>query len=203
MKEIPPSSIAILVGGASRRMGTDKTQLRIGNHTLIEYVIDRVAPLSDDLMLCGNHLERFAHLPTPRLIQDTYTGIGALAGIHSALQAARYERTLVLACDMPLISLHLARYMIVLSSSHDAVVPHLGDQIEPLFAVYTRRCLPAIERAIQRGQRRIISFYPHVLVRYVEEEEIALLDPQHHSFLNANTPEDWQRIQTLLKETLR
>jgi molybdopterin-guanine dinucleotide biosynthesis protein A len=36
-----------------------------------------------------------------------------------------------------------------------------------------------------------------VSVRYVEADEIARFDPEFHSFLNMNTPQDWQKIQTI------
>ena len=47
------------------------------------------------------------------------------------------------------------------------------------------------------------SFFPGVQVRYVEDQEVELFDPQHLSFFNVNTPEDWQRGQELAQRLRR
>ncbi len=69
-----------------------------------------------------------------------------------------------------------------------------GEQVETLHAAYRRTCLPAMEAAIRAGERRIISFFPDVRVRYIAPEEAAALDPGLRSFRNVNTPEEWEEI---------
>ena len=69
---------------------------------------------------------------------------------------------------------------------------------EPLHALYRRSCLPAIEGRLAAGQRRVISFLPDVRVRDVLPAEISPLDPNFLSFLNVNTPEEWEQARKLL-----
>jgi molybdopterin-guanine dinucleotide biosynthesis protein A len=61
-----------------------------------------------------------------------------------------------------------------------------------MHAAYRRTCVPAIEEAIRVGDRRVVSFFDTVRVRYVSAAEIAHLDPHLRSLVNINTPEDWQ-----------
>ena len=121
-------------------------------------------------------------------------------GIYSGLRAARYPHALVVACDMPLLSLPLLRYMLPLANGSDVVIPRVAGLLEPLHAIYGKACLPAMGRLLDQGQRQIIAFFGQVRVRYVEEDEIARCDPHHLSFVNVNTPEDWERVQRLLAE---
>ena len=52
-----------------------------------------------------------------------------------------------------------------------------------------------IVAAIEAGERRIVSFFSHVRVRYVSPAEIASVDPDLRSFRNVNTPTDWKTLQ--------
>ena len=68
------------------------------------------------------------------------------------------------------------------------IIPRLKGLTEPLHALYSRHCLEPIEQLLIQGGGRIISFFPHVRVRYVEEAEVDHFDPQHRSLFNINTP---------------
>jgi molybdopterin-guanine dinucleotide biosynthesis protein A len=160
-------------------------------------VVANLRALSDDILLVSNTPELYAGMDV-RHVSDQFQGAGPLAGLHAGLLAARHPWAFVAACDMPLIDHRLVRYMVVLTSGYDAVVPKVGESSEPLHALYSRTCLPAIETRLLVNQRRMISFYPDVRVRYVDEREIAIFDRTGRSFANANTPEDWERLQRML-----
>jgi molybdopterin-guanine dinucleotide biosynthesis protein A len=74
----------------------------------------------------------------------------------------------------------------------------LGGLPEPLHAIYrVEPCLPVIEARLNEGNLKMTSFLSGVQVRYVEEVEVDLFDPDHLSFFNVNTPEDQQRAEAL------
>ena len=101
---------------------------------------------------------------------------------------------------MPFLCLPLLRYMLPLASGHDVVIPRVGGYLEPLHAIYAKACLPAMAGLLKQGRRQIIAFFDEVRVRYVEEDEVDRFDPRHLSFVNINTPADWERAQQLLAE---
>jgi molybdopterin-guanine dinucleotide biosynthesis protein A len=101
---------------------------------------------------------------------------------------------------MPLLNLELLRYMVLLSSDFDVVIPRIEGKTEPLHAVYSRACLGPIEELLRRGELRIIGFFSQVRVRYVEEDEIDAFDPEHRSWFNINSPSELERAQALVKE---
>jgi molybdenum cofactor guanylyltransferase len=188
----------ILAGGQSRRLGQDKAFLMLDGQPLVARTAHRLAALSDDLIVVSNDPARYEPLGLPaRLLPDERPGEGSLMGIYSGLKAARYSHAVVVACDMPFLNLALLRTMLPLANGYDVVIPRLDGLLEPLHAIYGQACLPAMARLLERGQRQIIAFFHEVRVRYVEEDEVDRFDPQHLSFLNVNTPEDWERVQEL------
>jgi molybdopterin-guanine dinucleotide biosynthesis protein A len=178
-------------------MGGNKALLEIDGRPLIGWVLERLQSLSDDVIVVARDTAPLEHLPV-RAVSDTYPGQGPLVGLHAGLLAARHPTALAVACDMPFLDPRLLRYMVVVGKAHDAVVPRLGGLPEPLHSVYrVAPCLRAIEEALDSGSRKMTSFLGRVEVRYVEEHEIALFDPDRLSFFNVNTPEDLQRGEAL------
>jgi molybdopterin-guanine dinucleotide biosynthesis protein A len=195
-------SISIQAGGQSRRMGTDKALVQLGGIPLIEHVLKRVEGLADEILITSNHTEGLTYLGVP-MVQDPIPGAGALAGLETALNAARGEHVLVLACDMPFVSRELIRYMIELAPRADVVVPIHAGYFEPLHAIYSKECLPRIESSLQDGQTRVISFYDEVRVQVIDENKIVTFDPQGMSFFNINTPEDLAFAESYISRQYR
>ena len=199
-KPMSEISAVVLAGGKGSRLGRDKSFLVLDGKPLIARTVERLAELSDDIIVVTNRPEPYRALGLPaRLVPDETPGVGALMGLYSGLKAATHPFAAVVACDMPFLSLALLRYMHSLTEGYDIVVPRLGRFQEPLHAVYSKLCLPFIERRLRQGSRRIVSFFPDVRVRHVEEPALKQHDPQHRSFLNVNPPEDWERVQRMLE----
>ena len=193
-----PVSVVILAGGQSRRLGRDKSLLELGGEPLVQRVVTQLAPLSDDPIVVANEPDRYATLDLAvRFVADEVRGMGSLMGIYSGLSAALYTHALVVACDMPFLNVALLRYMISLAGGHDVVIPRLDQLLEPLHAIYSKTCLPSMARLLDKRERKIVSFFGAVQVRYVETDEIDQFDPEHLSFFNVNRPEDWQRVKRI------
>ncbi|MFC2023629.1 molybdenum cofactor guanylyltransferase [Chloroflexota bacterium] len=193
---MPAVSAIVLSGGKSKRLGEDKALLMLDGEPLLARTIRSMGALSDDLIVVTNHPQSHRAAAWPaRLVPDETPGLGSLVGVYSGLKACRHPKAIVVACDMPFLSVPLLRYMVPLSRGYDVVIPRRGRFLEPLHAIYGRTCLPAIERVLASGRRRIVAFFDAAKVRFVEEEEVSTFDPHHLSFLNVNTLEDWELIK--------
>ena len=192
-------SSVILAGGDSRRLGIDKALLELDGQTLLARAVQKLTAFSDDIIVVTNSPEDYEHLALgARFVGDERQGEGALMGVYSGLKAARHESALTVACDMPFLNVSLLRYMVDKSYGRDAVVPRLdGDLLEPLHAVYSKRCLPLMAALLAQGRRRIAALFGRVDVFYVGAAVVDRLDPLRLSFMNINTPADWQRAQQL------
>jgi molybdopterin-guanine dinucleotide biosynthesis protein A len=201
MSAQPKASVSgiILAGGRSRRLGTDKAFLPLFGEPLVARIARTLAALSDDLIVVTNEPAKYAPLGlAARLVPDDRPGLGSLMGIYSGLKQARHPHALVVACDMPFLSPALLRYLAALADGYDVVIPEIDGLHEPLHAVYGIGCLEPMARLLAAAEHKILALFPQVRVRTVGRSEIEALDPEHRSFLNVNSPEDWERVQGML-----
>lgn len=191
---IDKTTVAILAGGKSSRMGTDKSFVLFQGRPMIELVLERVHGLGDETILITNKPEAYAHLGVP-MYGDVYPDHGSLGGIFTAVHYASHPYTLVVACDMPWLNRPLLAYMLALRETADIVVPRWEQYPEPLHAIYHKNCLPAIEENLKAGRLKITGFFGRVAVRFVERQEIEQFDENGRSFANLNTPEELQNSE--------
>ncbi len=190
-------TVAILAGGRSSRMGTDKSFVRVLGRPLIEDVLAQLAGVGSETIIITNRTDDYRYLGRP-LFADVLPDKGALGGLYTALHSATRPHVLCVACDMPFKVTPLLHYLLSLTDEGDAIVPRLAGEAEPFRAVYRREaCLGPIRGALDAGRMRVISFFPEVRVRWVEEAEIDAHDPRHLSFFNVNTPADLEEARRL------
>lgn len=189
----------ILAGGKNLRLGRNKALEIIGGRSLIERVIERLSPLSNQILIVTSR-ER-VNLPTAgkaEILVDLYPEKGPLGGIYTGLMASQSSHCIVVACDMPFLNSKLLGYMIGLSGNYDAVVPRLGEGVlEPLHAIYAKSCLSKMKLHLERNQLQITSFLNTIHLRFLERAECQRLDPQLLSFFNINFPSDIDRAIAL------
>ena len=141
---------------------------------------------------------RYHGFPRLKIVQDIYRELGPLGGIYTGLTASVSTYNLVVACDMPFLSIDLIRYMIELKDDFDVIAPRKGEFCEPLHAIYSRKCLRVIEELIAKGELQVNKLYARLKVRYIEDAEIERFDPKHLSFFNINTEAELNKAKGLI-----
>lgn len=193
-ERIPETTAAILAGGASSRMGTNKALLKVDGVSIIERTYRTLAQLFENIIVVTNAPEDYDFLPC-RKVQDIYQDFGSIAGLHSALAHSTTERTFVTACDMPFIDPTIIRYLCQLQQGgYDAVIPFSSGGQEPLQAVYTSSCKKTFEDAIIKQEQKILDILPRMHTRLVTWDEIQKISGSLNSFLNVNTPEEFDAV---------
>ena len=182
----------ILVGGKSRRMGTDKAFIEIGGRALFEIVLEVFSQAFPRILLVGDRPERFTgyHLPT---MPDIFPG-SSLGGLYTGLYHAETDHIFVSSCDLPFPNLEILRYICSLKDGYDAVVPVTAHGYEPLFALYSKNCLAPIKTLLESGECCAFAYYPQLNIRYVPADELKRFDAGGTAFLNLNTPEELAKI---------
>ena len=189
----------ILVGGASSRMGSDKSQLKFDGQTGVELIAAALRPIVGAVRFVGSREE--AYLSQLGNIPDLHEHWGALGGIHAALDACQSAWAAIVACDLPLVTDELfARLSQFAQEPFDAVVPVQPDgRQQPLCAFYRREsCFAATDRLIASDEHTPRALLASVLTRWVEFSELADLPNAKHFFLNVNTPADYERAIQIL-----
>lgn len=186
----------ILAGGKSSRMGQDKAMLLVDGRPLVAVLAERWQNIFDGLVLSVDSRERFECLgiEQARIVEDIRHGEGPLAALETVMTRVPADYYFLTAVDLPFGNPELAGELYGSMGEADVcLIQRKTRGVEPLFAFYSRRCLPAITAALDRGER---SFYrgllPFVKVQKVPENRF-LQEKLARSLFNANTPEEWEQ----------
>ena len=190
----------VLAGGKNQRLGRSKALEAIGGKGLIEHVVERLEPLTSQILIVTSREQ--LDLPVAckaEILVDLYPDKGPLGGIYTGLLASRYSHCIVVACDMPFLNTHLLRYMIELSHDYYIVVPSLEEgKVEPLHAIYSKNCLGSMKTPLEGNELEVYSILNTVRVRYVDRAECQKYDPQLLSFFNINYQTDLDQAVLLV-----
>ncbi|MEW5819387.1 MAG: molybdenum cofactor guanylyltransferase [Cyanobacteriota bacterium] len=176
----------ILAGGKSSRMGETKALLKIGNKFIIETIVDSLKPLFSEIIISSNNKELYEFLNL-KIVKDDINDQGPIMGIYSSLKVSNNNINFVVTSDIPLIKIECFVKMLEYTLEYDVVIPENNGQLEPMFAIYTKRSLPYIEKILQTDSRRIISILD--ICKY----KIVPMDMQGW-YKNLNTKHDYENI---------
>ena len=190
-RTITDATAVILTGGKSSRMGRPKALLPFDGEPLIAHMVRRLARVFPETVVVAAPDQELPLLPVT-LARDEVAYQGPVSGIYHGLQAATKEVCFVTSCDAPFLSLPLISHLLSQTTDCDVVVPFWQERFQPLHAVYRRSVAPLLHEQLERSELRPISLYPKVRTREIHESEVRRFDPEGLSFLNMNTPEDYQ-----------
>lgn len=189
--DIEPIGAAILAGGKSSRMGSDKAYLPYGKGRLIDHMVHRVGELGCSPIIISGHVEGY------RSIEDQFPHAGPVGGIHAITQAAIKENWprawLFVPVDMPLLTPELLNRLSSCSCTYDHDGACFGNRPLPLFLRLHDHVLSTINQAAEKitaGEKMAV----HQLLARLEICNHACSEDEEKQLANANTPEDWKRI---------
>jgi molybdopterin-guanine dinucleotide biosynthesis protein A len=175
-------------------MGRDKATLRLDGSTLLERTIRELQRLSDDVLVIGRTLPAVAGL---RSLRDERADGGPVGGLLTGLRSARHPIVIAAACDHPFLSAVALAGLVRLAPGYDAVVPRQSGRPQPLHAVYSKGASTHAETYIGGGGQSLRGLLSGMAVRWVDDAELAWLDPSGRSLLNVNTPDEWSDVSEI------
>ncbi|MBI5361001.1 MAG: molybdenum cofactor guanylyltransferase [Planctomycetes bacterium] len=191
----------ILCGGKSSRMGRDKALIKINDRPVVSIIYDSLKVIFDEVALSVKTGTDEYHALGYRLIEDNLPGSSPLVGIYSALQELKGTHIFVIACDMPLIDIgFIAAMRNEISAGYDVIVPVTANGIEPLYGFYSKNCINEIKNRIDRGDHKIINFYPEVKTRQIDIRTGQWAGVDIKFSLNLNTPADMKKLERTILE---
>ena len=143
----------ILSGGKSRRMGVNKSFLKLGNKHVIEIISGLMRELFGKVILITNEPFLYSFLKLD-IYEDIYKNIGPLGGIHSGLTHSQTEKNFIISCDIPLISIDTIRFIADFPSGKSIIVPYADGYTQQLCGVYSKSCLGFIEEIVLSLEKR-------------------------------------------------
>lgn len=190
----------ILAGGRSSRIGRDKSRLEFGGVELAQRTVDFIGDRFSEVIFVTNQPQTVPWRDDLIVVQDEVPFQGPLGGILAGLQTSDYNLNFLIGVDMPFLNEKLIAALMTYDAAADAVVPRLEGGLEPLHAVYSKNCLPAIRSRLKRGDYRMASFLEDVSLIEVGEAELRLADPELLAFFNVNTLDDYESAKMIYEK---
>ncbi|OGR88859.1 MAG: hypothetical protein A2992_09280 [Elusimicrobia bacterium RIFCSPLOWO2_01_FULL_59_12] len=186
----------VLAGGRSSRFGADKAFAKLGGVPMIERALHTLRAIFGEWLVVTKTPELFCP-DQARIVRDVGAWEGPLAGLYSGLLASSTERNFVCACDMPWLSPALIRRLCRAANGWEAVIPRVGNHLEPLCAVYSRRCLPVVHDLLQEGKRGLADLAARCSSKILPAASLASRHHLRRAFLDLDTPEDLARAERM------
>jgi molybdopterin-guanine dinucleotide biosynthesis protein A len=170
-------------------MGRDKASLKVAGVSLFSRAKVLLREFFPRVIIAGDRPDLAeADLPC---FPDPFPG-SALGGLYTGLLHAETSWIFSLPCDLPFADPAMVQAVLRARGGWDVVVPMPPGGPEPLFGLYSKKCLPFMERQLASGLYRIVDFYDRVRVRYLGTEELP--PGWRRALYNLNSREDYQRI---------
>ena len=191
--DISKMSGCVLAGGSSKRMGTDKALLKLGDKTFLEIQIDKLKRMGieDILYVRGEDVE----VQGARRVTDLYPERGPLGGIHAGLKACENKSCLFLGIDVPLVPEDFLKELIVKHTSGITIAQSEGHD-EPLIAIYDAELADVIPPLIKDHGAPVRELF-----KYASLRRVPYTGPEG-LLKNCNTPEDYAETCQTSKQYL-
>lgn len=189
-------SAIVLAGGLARRMGgQDKGLLPLNGRPLIAWVLERLAPQVDEILISANrHLGDYAELGHPVVTDDDQPDRrGPLAGILAAGRRATGEWLLIAPCDAPFLPLDLAPRLLARAQAGDARLVCAADETRTQHATMLlhRDLLDSVAAQLAQGQLKVQAW------QAAQGCAVERFADTPHAFLNVNSPDDLAAAERL------
>jgi molybdopterin-guanine dinucleotide biosynthesis protein A len=189
----------LLAGGKSLRMGQDKRYLIVGEQTLLERGLGVLRSMFHEILVVIAQDSPPLKIDA-RVVRDLVPDCGSLGGIYTGLTQATTPYIFAVACDMPFLNQAVIAQFTDRRDTADIVMARLAARLHPMHALYSKKCLPAMEQMIAARQLKIQGLLSHLSLRvqYITEADLLSIDPSWRSFHNVNTPADLEAACSLL-----
>ncbi len=181
----------ILAGGQNSRFsGTNKTMFKIGEKRILDHILEVFREIFNEIILVTNDPLQYLEWDL-NIITDIFPVRSSLTGLHAGLFYTTTPYGFFAACDTPFLKKELILSLLDnMENRTDVVIPETAKGLEPLFAIYSEKCLKIIEQQLDKKEFKIRQFIDKVRVKKIPEPELRQNDPDLKSFFNVNTPED-------------
>ncbi len=195
MNNNPNISAFILCGGKSSRMQSEKGLVKFKNKPFIQWVIDAIKPITNNIFLVTDNPDYSFFGYT--IVADVYKDKGPIGGIYSALNRSETEYNLILSCDVPNISTSVIQKYLInkMTNNHDVTFLSDDKNIYPLIAIYNKRLVPKFFDAITSDKLKLVS-----LLNELDCQNIKVKAEDFEFLKNINTKEELEKLEIKEKE---
>jgi len=192
----------VLAGGKSKRFGRDKSQVKLGNKILIDYILTEIVDFYKDILIVTNEPIKFLDSNKISIANDIKKGLGPLGGIFSAMKWVKdnkkdYKWISTFPIDTPFFKKkHLIKfYKEINLDKSNLFFMKSKNKRHNIFGLWSLELYEKLESALNRGDRKVELWANEIGVKTIDFEHENNKDP----FFNINTEEELEIAKKLLK----
>jgi molybdenum cofactor guanylyltransferase len=193
-----PCTGVILSGGLSTRFnGKNKAFISVGGIRILDRLYQIFSDLFDEIILVTNDPGQFVKWDLT-IVTDIFPVRSSLTGIHAGLFYMKNSFGFFAACDTPFLNKDLVEVLLEnIEINKDIIMPETTAGVEPLCAIYSKRCLNTAEHHIKQNKFKIQRALGKHQWKIIPESQLRTKDPELKSFFNINTPADLARAEQI------
>ena len=194
---------AVLAGGKSKRFGKDKSQVKLGDKILIDYVLTEIIDFYKDILIVTNEPIKFLDSNKISLTSDIKKNLGPLGGVYSAMKWVRdnkkdYQWISTFPIDTPFFK---KEYLIKFYKDVDLEKSNLffmksKNTRHNIFGLWSLELFEKLEVALKKGDRKVELWANKIGVKTIDFEHENNKDP----FFNINTEKELETAKKLLND---
>jgi molybdopterin-guanine dinucleotide biosynthesis protein A len=193
-----PCTGVILSGGLSTRFnGQNKAFIKVGGKRILDRQYAIFSELFSEVILVTNDPMQFVEWDLT-IVTDLFPVRSSLTGIHAGLFYMMNPFAFIAACDTPFLNKDLVELLLEnIGNKRDIIMPETAAGMEPLCAIYSKRCLDTAEHHIKQNKFKIQRALSNHRLKKIPEKVLRSKDPELLSFFNINTPKDLIRAEEI------
>ena len=190
----------VLAGGKSQRFGQDKSQVKLQNKLLIDYILEEIVDEFKEILIIANEQIKFMQSQNISVTKDFKSGVGPLGGVLTAMKWIKennkhYKWISTFPSDTPFFTKKELKYFYKKIEINESKLFFIKskDTRHNIFGLWSVSLIEKLEADIMKGERKVEIWADSIGVKTVNIE-YKKPDP----FFNINTKEDLKKAKEMM-----
>ena len=191
----------VLAGGKSQRFGQDKSQVKLQNKLLIDYILEEIVDEFKETLIIANKPIKFMSSEKITVIKDFKSGLGPLGGVLTAMKwikenDKRYQWISTFPSDTPFFTKKELKYFYENIRHNESKLFFIKSKEtrHNIFGLWSLDLIDQLESDIHKGERKVELWANSIGVKTINID-YKKIDP----FFNINTKEDLEKAIKIMK----
>ena len=191
----------VLAGGKSQRFGEDKSQVKLGDKLLIDYILSEIIEEFNEILVVSNSSINFKKSEKISVIEDIKKNLGPLGGVLTAMKWIKdnnkdYKWISTFPADTPFFKHSILQKFLQDIQPEESKLFFIksNNTRHNIFGLWSIDLIDKLEEDLNKGERKVEVWANSIGVKTINIE-FQNEDP----FFNINTKEDLEKAKDRLK----
>ena len=192
----------VLAGGKSQRFGEDKSQVKLGDKLLIDYILTEIIDEFNEVLVVSNNPINFKESEKISLIKDFKKDLGPLGGVLTAMKWAKennknYQWISTFPADTPFFKNQILKDFLKCINLSESKLFFIksNNTRHNIFGLWSIDLMDKLENDLNKGERKV-----EVWANSIGVKSINMKFENEDPFFNINTKDDLKKAMEKLEK---